>query len=131
MRLLSIPQAVLGLTILLTSSSVTSASPLQGEERDATILQNSTLAVRDCAAANVCGANQQLCCLSTETCITNALDQAECITGAATSAGAAAVATTVAAGDGGYWSTYITTWVETGYVTLTATTSQYVSAAAA
>ncbi|MBE7182715.1 MAG: hypothetical protein INR71_16160, partial [Terriglobus roseus] len=121
MRLTSLPAAAFcAVAVLLSSPSLTSASPLAVplEERDDSLSENSTLVERSCA--NPCGWSGQLCCESGQSCITNSNNQAECV------AGSSGGGVTAAGSGGGYWATYTTTWVETGLVTRTAIYSSYV-----
>jgi hypothetical protein len=134
MRLLEAPPTLLSVVaILLTSSQFTSASPFsklndliqrQLEERsnEDILLQNATLDARTttCAAGTFnCGYYGQICCVSgSESCGTNANNEAICVAGSSGSTATGA----------GTWSTYTSTWVDT--VTKTSVYSTWVPATA-
>ncbi|KAF2103179.1 hypothetical protein NA57DRAFT_52709 [Rhizodiscina lignyota] len=131
MRFNSLPPALSCLAlILLTSTAPTSATPYPKDyldERDATSLQNSTIAKR---CDNPCGWSGQLCCDAGQTCYTDSSNQAQCGDGSASGATVTQAATS-AAGDSGYWQYYTSTWVDTALITTTAVYSSFVSQASA
>jgi ubiquitin-activating enzyme E1 len=134
MRLLEAPSALLSVVaILLTSSQLASATPFsklndliqrQLEERsnEEFLLQNATLDARSitCAAGSFnCGYYGQICCVSgSQSCGTNANNEAICVAGSSGSAATGA----------GTWSTYTSTWVDS--VTKTSVYSTWVPATA-
>jgi hypothetical protein len=134
MRLLEVPSTLLSVVaILLAYSHSTSATPFsklndiiqrQLEERsnEDFLLQNATLDARSatCAAGTFnCGYYGQICCVSgSESCGTNAANEAICVAG---SSGAVATGA-------GTWSTYTSTWVDS--VTKTSVYSTWVPATA-
>ncbi|KAF2419016.1 hypothetical protein EJ08DRAFT_43758 [Tothia fuscella] len=140
MRLLEAPSTLLAVVaILLTSTQPAISTPLSKltdlihqklEERgDDTLFQNATIAPRAlvCSAGQQnCGYYGQICCsASSETCGTNAHNEAICVAGA----GVAALAPVAPTGTG-LWQTYTSTWVETNTVTRTSVWSSWVPATA-
>jgi hypothetical protein len=130
MRLLEAPSTLLSfVAILLASTQPANSTPFsrladlihqQLEERgEDVLLQNTTLQARsNCLASQTaCGYYGQVCCnTGSETCGTNAKNEAICIPGAA-----AAVVT-----GSGSWQTYTSTWVETNTITRTSIWSTWV-----
>lgn len=129
MRLLEAPSTLLSVVaILLTASLPAHSTPfskladlihqLEGRSDDV-LLQNATLQARsNCLASQTaCGYYGQICCnTGSETCGTNAKNEAICI---------AAAAVAVATGSGS-WQTYTSTWVETNTITKTSIWSSWV-----
>lgn len=74
---------------------------------------------RSSSCSNPCGYYSQLCCTSSETCITNSLGEAECVEGDSTTSAAS-----------GSWQYYTTTYTQTDLQTITSTYSSYVTTAA-
>jgi hypothetical protein len=144
MRLLEAPSSVLSTVAILLAASTTpvSAGPLSAiadlvrhhfEERlpEDVYLQNATIEARGgssssgtCSAGQTtCGYYGQICCNSaTETCGTNAKNEAICV---------AAAGVTAAASGTGQWAYYTSTWVETNLVTKTSVYSSWVAATTA
>jgi hypothetical protein len=133
MRLFEAPSTLLSIVaILLASSQPASASPFskiadiiqrQVEERSEELqLQNATLQARGgtCAAGTfACGYYGQICCVTgSESCGTNANNEAICKAGASAAA----------ASGSGSWQTFTSTWVDT--VTRTSVYSTWVPATA-
>ncbi|KAF2405303.1 hypothetical protein EJ06DRAFT_20249 [Trichodelitschia bisporula] len=75
-----------------------------------------------CAAGTTsCGFYGQLCCTSSESCITDSNNQAQCV--------AAVQGANAAVSSSGAWAVYTSTWVETNLVTKTSVYSSWVPAA--
>jgi hypothetical protein len=143
MRLLEAPSTLLSIVaILLANSRPVTAGPFSrlndlvpqeveklSHDDDALSLQNSTLELTrrgSCASGSfACGYYGQVCCVSgSQTCATNAQDQAYC---ADVSGGTGSV-TTTAAGGSGSWQTYTSIWTTTGAITMTSIYSTYIPA---
>ncbi|KAI9839902.1 MAG: hypothetical protein M1819_000094 [Sarea resinae] len=106
------------LTILLASAHLIAAKPYpRAEEAFPVSIGNETIVDKRCA--NPCGWSGQLCCASDQTCYTDSAGEAQCGTGATTSAPATASG----------WQYYTTTWVETDLETKTSTYSTYLGGA--
>ena len=144
MRLFEAPSTLLAfVTVLLSSTHTTNAGPLSrltelvqelSHENEALSLQNSTLELKkrqgSCASGSfACGYYGQVCCVTgSQTCGTNAQDQAICVDVAG--GGGGGVATAAAGGGSGNWQLYTTIWTTTGAVTMTSIYSSFIPAVA-
>jgi hypothetical protein len=139
MKLLEAPATLLFfVAILLTASGPALAGPfsrlddlvrqeVEQLSHDELSLQNSTLQRRgdsNCASGSfACGFYGQVCCVSgSQTCGTNAQDQAYC----ADVAGSGQVPAVTSAS--GQWQTYTSVWTTSGAITMTALYSTFVPA---
>ena len=148
MRLFEAPSTLVAVvTLLLSSARTANAGPLsrlselvQGEfeklshDNDALSLQNSTsleLKKRQgCSSGSfACGYYGQVCCVTgSQTCGTNAQDQAICVDVAGGGGGTAATA--AAGGGSGNWQLYTSIWTTTGAITMTSIYSSFIPAVA-